>query len=158
MQRLKYPKIAPKSYEAMLALGHTINTTTALEPTLLEYVKLRASIANGCGFCTGMHAGELKRHNEPQTRIDAISDWHNSDAFTPRERAALAWTDTLTNLQGNHASDAEYAAVNEYFRDKDLVDLTFVIAQINAWNRLGVAFAVEWNPPQHKTEPTETKA
>jgi AhpD family alkylhydroperoxidase len=153
--RLRYPKLAPKTHEAMLAVGHTLNTDTALEPTLLEYVKLRASILNGCGFCTGMHTAELKRHNEPQTRIDAVSHWQSSDAFTPRERAALAWTDALTNVQSNHASDAEYAAVNEFFHDKDLVDLTFAIAQINAWNRLGIAFAVEWNPPQRKG-PQET--
>jgi AhpD family alkylhydroperoxidase len=158
MPRLKYPKLAPKTYEAMLGVGHTLNTNTALEPTLLEYVKLRASILNGCEFCTGMHIAELKRHNEPQTRIDAISEWQSSDAFTPGERAALAWTDALTNIQANHASDAEYAAVSEYFQDKDLVDLTFAIAQINAWNRLGIAFAVEWNPPQRKSQEAETTA
>jgi AhpD family alkylhydroperoxidase len=150
MPRLPYPKLAPKPYEAMLAVGHQLNTNTALELTLLEYVKLRASILNGCDFCTGMHKVDLKKHNEPDTRIEAVADWQNSDAFTPRERAALAWTDALTNIQANHASDAEYAAVTEFFRDKDLVDLTFAIAQINAWNRLGIAFAVEWNPPQPK--------
>lgn len=158
MPRLKYPKLSPKAYEAMLAAGHTLNTNTTLESTLLEYVKLRASILNGCGFCTGLHAAELKQHNEPQTRIDAVSDWQSSDAFTPRERAALAWTDALTNIQTNHASDPEYAAVNEYFKDKDLVDLTLAIAQINAWNRLGIAFAVEWNPPQRKPQQAETTA
>jgi len=158
MPRLKYPKLAPQTYEAMLAVGHTLNTTTALEPTLLEYVKLRASVLNGCGYCTGLHTAELKRHHEPQTRIDAVANWQTSDAFTSRERAALAWTDALTNIQSTHASDAEYAAVNEYFQDKDLVDLTFAIAQINAWNRLGIAFAVEWNPPQRKPQTAETTA
>jgi AhpD family alkylhydroperoxidase len=154
--RLPYPKLAPEVYAAMIAAGHTLNTTTALEPTLLEYVKLRASILNDCHFCIGMHTAELRKHNEPQTRIDALRDWPSSDAFTPRERAALAWTDVLTrlqpdaitNIQHSHASDADYAAVTQFFRDKDLVDLTFAIAQINAWNRLGIAFAPEWNPPK----------
>jgi AhpD family alkylhydroperoxidase len=146
--RLPYTKLAPETYAAMLAAGHALNTNTALEPTLLEMVRLRASLINECGFCIGMHKAELKRRNEPQTRIDALADWQSSDAFTPRERAALAWTDAITNIQQDHASDEAYAAVTEFFRDKDLVDLTFAIAQINAWNRLGIAFAVEWNPPK----------
>jgi len=153
--RLPYTKLSPKPYEEMLAVGHALSTNTALEPTLLEYVKLRASLLNGCGFCIGMHTAELKQHHEPDTRIEAIKDWQNSDAFTPHERAALAWTDVITRLEGGQVSDADYAAVNEYFQDKDLTDLTFAIAQINAWNRLGVAFAVEWNPPR-KRETTET--
>jgi alkylhydroperoxidase family enzyme len=85
--------------------------------------------------------------NEPDSRIDAVANWRDSDAFTPRERAALAWTEEITNIQDGHASDDAYAAVSEYFKDKDLVDLTFAIATINAWNRLGIAFAAEWNPP-----------
>jgi AhpD family alkylhydroperoxidase len=131
-------------------MGHTLNTNTELDAKLLELVKLRASILNGCGFCVGMHKAEMKRHHEPETRVDAVSSYETSDAFTPREKAALRWTDAVTNIQNGHASDAEYAAVNEFFKDKDLVDLTFAIAQINAWNRLGIAFAVEWDPPKAK--------
>ena len=154
MARLPYPKLSPKTYEAMLTLGKTLRLDTTLDPILLEYVKLRASILNGCHFCIGMHTADLKHHHEPQTRIDAAKNWQSSDAFTPRERAALAWTDRLTQLDGNETSDVEYASVNEFFQDKELVDLTHAIAQINAWNRLGVAFAAEWNPPV-KPQPAE---
>ncbi len=149
--RLPYPKLAPEPYAALASVGHALNTTTALEPTLLNLVYLRASLLNDCHFCIGAHTAELRKHNEPQTRIDALRDWPSSDAFTPRERAALAWTDAITNIQATHASDADYAAVTQFFRDKDLVDLTFAIAQINAWNRLGIAFAPEWNPPQRSS-------
>ena len=151
-QRLKYNELAPKAYGSLVALGHYINTATALEPGLLGFVYLRSSILNGCGFCIGMHTAELKHHNEPQSRIDAVAHWQDSDAFTLRERAALAWTDAITNIQASHASDADYAAVNEFFDGKDLADLTFAIAQINAWNRLGIAFAIEWDPPKHHAE------
>lgn len=153
MARLPYPKLSPKTYEAMLNLGKTLRLDTALEPTLLEYVKLRASIVNGCHFCTDMHTAELRHHNEPETRIAAAHDWQSSDAFTPRERAALAWTDRLTRLNGEETTEAEYAAINEFFQGKDLVDLTHAIAQINAWNRLGIAFRPEWNPPKHHAAP-----
>jgi AhpD family alkylhydroperoxidase len=149
MPRLNYTKLAPEAYEKLIALGHYINTATALEPVLLEFVYLRASQMNGCGFCMGMHTAELRKHHEPQSRIEAVAEWRGADAFTPRERAALAWTEAVTDLQGSHASDADYAAVSEFFREKDLVDLTFAIANINAWNRLGVAFRTEWNPEKN---------
>jgi AhpD family alkylhydroperoxidase len=144
--RLPYTKLAPDAYAALVSLGHYLNTATALEPALLGLVYLRSSLLNHCGFCTGLHTAELRHHHEPQSRIDALADWQSSDAFTPRERAALAWTDAITNIQSTHASDADYAAVTEFFREKDLVDLTFAIANINAWNRLAIAFAVEWDP------------
>lgn len=146
--RLPYPKLAPEAYAAMLAAGHALNTTTGLDLALLELVKLRASIVNGCGFCIGRHKADLKKHNEPDTRLEAVASYETSDAFTPREKAALRWADVLTNIQQGHAPDAEYTAVNEFFQDKDLVDLTLAIAQINAWNRLGIAFAAKWAPPQ----------
>ena len=156
MARLPYPKLAPEAYEKLLAAGHYITTGTALDPVLLELVYLRASTLNGCGFCIGMHTAELKKHHEPQTRIDAIAEWQSSGAFTPRERAALAWTDAITNIQSTHASDVDYAAVSEFFTGKDLVDLTVAIAQINSWNRLAIAFAVEWKPLK-PIETTEAK-
>lgn len=149
--RLPYSKLAPEAFARLSALGHYLSTETALEPVLLELINLRASTLNGCGFCIGLHTRELKKHNEPDSRIDAVlktaaHDWQSSDAFTPRERAALAWTDAITNIQATHASDADYAAVSEFFHDKDLVDLTFAITEINAFNRLGIAFGLEWKP------------
>src|SRR5579875_1669334 len=144
--RLRYPELAPGGYAALSAFGHYVNTGTALEPVLIGLVNLCASELNGCEFCIAMHRAELRKHHEPQERIEGVATWRNSDVFTPRERAALAWTEAITNLQGSHASDADYAAVTEFFRDKDLVDLTYAIANINAWNRLGVAFRPEWRP------------
>lgn len=145
--RLPYPKLAPDAYSALQSVGHYLRTATTLDAVLLGLIDLRASQLNRCGFCIGMHTAELKHAHEPDSRIDAVANWReNPDVFTPRERAALAWTDEITNIQQGHASDEAYAAVTEYFRDKDLVDLTFAIATINAWNRLGVAFRPEWNP------------
>jgi AhpD family alkylhydroperoxidase len=149
MPRLPYPKLAPDAYKALQSLGHYLRTATTLDAVLIGLVDLRASQLNRCGFCIGMHTNELKHAHEPDSRINAVANWRNSDAFTPRERAALAWTEEITNIQDGHASDEAYAAVSEYFKDKDLVDLTWAIATINAWNRMGIAFAAEWNPPAH---------
>jgi AhpD family alkylhydroperoxidase len=146
MLRLPYPKLAPEAYKSLQALGHHLRTATSLDAVLLGLIDLRASQLNRCGFCIGMHSNELKHANEPDSRINAVANWRESDAFTPRERAALAWTEEITNIQDGHASDEAYEAVSEYFKDKDLVDLTFAIATINAWNRLAIAFRAEWNP------------
>lgn len=146
MPRLPYPKLAPEAYHSLVALGHSLRTATSLDPVLLGLIDLRASQLNRCGFCIGMHTQELKHANEPESRIEAVASWRESDAFTPRERAALAWTEEITNIQDGHASDEAYAAVSQFFKEKDLVDLTFAIATINAWNRLGIAFRTEWNP------------
>ena len=147
MPRLPYPRLAPEAYKSLQALGHYLRTATSLDAVLLGLIDLRASQLNRCGFCIGMHTHELKHANEPDSRINAVANWRNSNAFTPRERAALAWTEEITNIQQGHASDEAYAAVSAYFKDKDLVDLTFAIATINSWNRLAIAFAAEWNPP-----------
>ena len=147
MPRLPYPKLAPEAYKSLQSLGHYLRTATSLDAVLLGLIDLRASQLNRCGFCIGLHRKELKHANEPDSRIDAVANWRESDAFTPRERAALAWTEEITNVHNGHAPDEAYAAVSEYFKDKDLVDLTFAIAAMNAWNRLSIAFAVEWNPP-----------
>ena len=160
MPRLPYTKLAPEAYRSLQSLGHYLRTATSLDAVLIGLIDLRASQLNRCGFCIGMHTKELKHANEPDSRIDALANWRSSDAFTPRERAALAWTEEITNIQDGHASDEAYAAVSEFFKDKDLVDLTFAIVTINAWNRMAIAFRAEWNPPNRAeaTSPKEERA
>ena len=152
--RLRYPELAPDGYAALSAFGHYVNTGTALEPVLLGLVYLRASVLNGCNFCIQLHKAELRKHHEPETRIAAVGDVPEADVFTPRELAALRWTDCITRLGHHGASDEDYAAVTRFFQDKELVDLTFAIANINAWNRMGVAFRPEWRGRTAHPAPT----
>ncbi len=156
--RLRYPKLAPEGYEALVNVGRYLDTRTALDRVLLELVYLRASQLNGCEFCIGMHADELNKRQEPDSRIDAVADWRGSDAFSPRERAALAWTEAVTDANASRVSDDDYAAVKEFFEDKDLVDLTYAIAMINAWNRLDVAFRAKWKEPKRTSDPASDPA
>jgi AhpD family alkylhydroperoxidase len=154
--RLRYTELAPEGYTALTAFGHYVNTGTSLTPELIGLVYLRASLLNRCGFCIKLHSAELRKLNESDSRINAVGNWQNSEAFTPRERAALRWTDVMTELStGSHASDEDYAAVTEFFKDKDIADLTFAIACINAWNRMGIAFRPEWNPKKHAEKLSE---
>jgi AhpD family alkylhydroperoxidase len=137
--RLDYPKLAPEGIAKMRALEHYLNTGTGLAPTLLELVRLRVSLINGCGYCIAKHIGELHKHNETPGRIEAVADWRNSDAYTHRERAALAWAEALTNIQAGHAPDKVYDEVRAHFSDVETVNLTLAITTINAWNRLAIS-------------------
>ncbi len=149
-QRLKYTELSPDGVKAMRGVEHHLNTGTGLDAVLLELVRLRASLLNGCEFCIGMHAHELEKHHEPESRVSAVAGWRESEAFTERERAALAWTEAVTNVQDGHVSDEAFAAVREHFQDKELVDLTLAIASINAWNRMAIAFRPQWDAAKAK--------
>jgi len=138
-QRLKYGQLAPEGIERMQALEHYLNTGTGLEPTLQELVRLLASTLNGCEYCIGLHTAELKKHNETAERIAGVAAWPGSELYTQRERAALAWTEAVTNIQHGHAPDAVYDEVRAHFSDVETVNLTLTISTINAWNRIAIS-------------------
>ena len=136
--RLKYGQLAPEGLEKMRALEHYLNTDAALERSLLEMVRLRVSLLNGCEFCVRLHTAELGKANETADRIDGVADWRSSSLYTQRERAALGWAEALTNIQEGHAPDAVYEEVRAHFTDVETVNLTLVISTINAWNRISI--------------------
>ena len=137
--RLDYGKLAPEGLEKMRALGHYLNTGTGLEPVLLDLVRLRASLMNGCEYCINLHSDELRKLHEPEERIAGVVEWRASSAYTQRERAALAWTEAVTNIQDGHAPDAVYDEMRAHFSEVEAVNLTLTIATINAWNRLAIS-------------------
>ena len=95
---------------------------------------------NGCAFCLDMHVKEATRHGERELRLYHVAIWRESPLFTPKERAALAWTEALTQMAPTGISDELYAEVREQFSEKELSTLTFRVMGINAWNRANVAF------------------
>ena len=139
--RLKLAAAAPDAINAMLALSHYVKTS-GLEESLMHLVEIRASQINGCANCLHMHTADARKAGESEARIYLLSAWHESNLYTPRERAALAWTEALTLLPETHAPDAAYDAAAAEFSEKELVDLTLLIGAINTWNRLAVGFRV----------------
>lgn len=144
--RLKYGQLAPEGLARMTALEHYLNTGTALEQCLLGLVRLRASQMNGCEYCVALHRAELARLHEPEARINSVAEWRASAAFSERERAALAWTEAVTDIQEGHAPDEIYAPVRAHFTEVETANLTLVITTINAWNRIAIALG---NYPGH---------
>ena len=150
-ERLNYARAFPDGVRAMAQMERTIRAA-GLEPALLELIKTRASQMNGCAFCIDMHTQDARAAGETEQRLYALSAWREGPFFTPRERAALAWTEALTNIQQGHAPDAVYQQALEEFGEADLVKLTLAITQINAWNRIAIAFHAEpghYQPGSH---------
>jgi AhpD family alkylhydroperoxidase len=134
-----YAKVAPDAIRALMPLQQYVNRA-GLEPALLELVKLRASYMNGCAYCVDMHALDARAMGETEQRIYAAAVWRDAPFYTARERAALAWTEAVTEMRQGAAPDAVRAEVGEHFDDRELVALTMAIIAINAWNRLNVPF------------------
>ncbi|WP_395400138.1 carboxymuconolactone decarboxylase family protein [Pseudoduganella sp. UC29_106] len=139
MERINYYTSSPEAMKAMMALENA-TANLGLEKSLMELVKLRASQINGCAFCVDMHASDARKAGESERRLMGVSVWRETPFFTPRERAALAWTEALTLLPQTHAPDEDYAAISREFTPAEQVNLTLAIATINAWNRFGVGF------------------
>lgn len=137
--RLPYTHLAPEGLAKMSAIEHYLNTDSNLDPILLGLVRLRASLLNGCEYCINLHSAELRKLHEPEARIEGLADWRNSDAYTHRERAALAWTEAVTNIQDGHVPDAIYDEMRAHFSEAEAVNLTLAVTTINAWNRLAIS-------------------
>ena len=140
--RMEYWKAAPGGYKAMMAVEAYLRES-GLEKTLLHMVKLRASQINGCAYCIDMHWKDARAAGESEQRLYGLDAWREAGYYTDRERAALEWTEALTNIADGHAPDGVYEIVRTHFADKELADLTWVIAAINAWNRIAIGFRSE---------------
>ena len=141
-QRLDAGKIAPEGYRAMSGLQAYV-TGCGLEPLLLELVKIRASQINGCAFCIAMHTKDARKLGESDERMHLLNAWEEAPVFSSRERAALAWTEAVTLVTEGHVPDATYEEARKHFSEKELVDLTYAVMAINAWNRLAIAFRAQ---------------
>jgi AhpD family alkylhydroperoxidase len=113
---------------------------SGIDRKLLELVKIRASQLNGCAFCIDMHTKDARAAGETEQRIYALDAWRETPFFTDKERAALGWTEALTNIQQGHAPDAVYQELRRYFSEPEQVNLTLAITTINAWNRIAIGF------------------
>ena len=137
--RMNFYQAAPDTINALSALETQIQST-GLEQSLIELVKTRASQINGCAFCINMHTEDARKRGEIEQRIYLLNAWRESPLYTDRERAALAWTESVTLISETHAPDDVYNEVRAHFSEAETVNLTMLIATINAWNRLAISF------------------
>jgi AhpD family alkylhydroperoxidase len=136
--RFDYRKFSPEPVQAMQALEKYI-AGCGLDHKLVHLLKLRASQINGCAFCIDMHSIDARRAGETEQRLYALDAWRETPFFTDRERAGLAWIEAVTLVSQTHVPDAVYLEARAHFSEKEIFDLTFIAAAINAWNRIAVA-------------------
>ena len=137
--RMNFYQVAPDTINALSALEKQVQAS-GLDRSLIELVKTRASQINGCAFCINMHTADARKHGESEARLYLLNAWRESPVYTDRERAALAWTEAVTLISETHAPDDLYEEVRRHFSEAETVNLTMLIATINAWNRLAISF------------------
>jgi len=141
--RLPYQNYAKDALRLMMQSEAYLNHHSGLEPSLLELVKMRASQMNGCAFCLDMHSKDARAAGETEQRLYGLNAWREAPYYTDRERAALAWTETITNIQQGHVPDSVFEDTRKFFSEEELVNLTFAVNLINSWNRFAIAFRAE---------------
>ena len=138
-QRLDYIKLSPTLFKKLADFSMAV-AASSIEPAISHLLDIRTSQLNGCAFCLDMHIKQAKIHGEGELRLHHVAAWRESPLFSARERAALAWTEALTQLSAHGVSDDLYASVREAFSEQELSDLTYQVMAINAWNRANIAF------------------
>ena len=155
--RLNYAKAFPEGIHALLNQDRVI-AASGLELPLLELVKTRASQLNGCAYCIDMHSKDLRAEGESEERLYLLDAWRETDFYSDRERAALAWAEAVTLISHSHVPDDVYEQARQQFTDDELAKLTLAVVSINGWNRFGIAFRAapgEYQPTrQHEAAMT----
>ena len=147
--RIDYMKASPDSFQAVLALEDFVSQRAGIDPRLLHLLKIRASQMNGCAFCIDMHVKEARTEGMGDQWIALISVWRESPVYSDKERAVLAWTESLTTVSQSGAPDADFDMLAPHFSEEEITKLTVAIGTINIWNRIAVGFRA-----QHPVDPT----
>ena len=152
--RIEYSKFAPEVIRSLYAIERYLHDS-GLDVKLLHMIKLRASQINGCAFCIDMHWKDARAAGESEQRLYGLDAWRESPYYTERERAAFAWTESVTLVAETHVPDDVFDRLRAQFSEKEIVDLTHAVAMINLWNRLAIPFrAVPGSYQPKKTSAT----
>ncbi len=135
--RLAWGTVLPEAHDAMIRL-EAVSHHVGIPQGLLELVKIRVSQLNGCAYCLDMHTKDARAAGESEQRIYALPAWRETPFFTPQERAALAWAESLTHISEG-VPDAIYEALQEHFEEREIVGLTAAVVAINSWNRWAIS-------------------
>lgn len=137
--RVDLMKVAPGARAAMWGM-EKYTRECGLETSLLELVRMRASQINGCAYCLDMHSKDARAEGETEERLYLLNAWREAPFYTERERAALEWTEAVTDVARSHVPEFVYQHARAQFSEEELVNLTMAVVTINCWNRLAIAF------------------
>ena len=156
--RMDITKLAPEAYKHLLQLEQVI--AGKIDRKLYHLIKIRASQINGCAFCIGMHTDEALRDGESAERLFLLDAWHESSAFSEKERAALEWVEEVTRISEGHAGRDAFDGLKRFFSEEEVAYLTLAAAMINTWNRIAISSRAQYDramfhhaPEQRVAEP-----
>jgi AhpD family alkylhydroperoxidase len=138
-QRINFFEKGQNAMKALYALGGYLSKSS-IEQELLNLIYFRISQVNGCAFCLDMHSKDLRAKGETEQRLYMLDAWREAPLYTDRERAALAWTEAVTNVREGRVADDVYEEVRREFSEEEVVDLTMATLAINSYNRINIAF------------------
>jgi AhpD family alkylhydroperoxidase len=141
-QRLAHTEVAPELFRALGGVNAVL-TRSALDKKLIDLVFLRVSQINGCAYCVDMHGLDLRKLGESERRLNSVAVWWESPFFSEQERAVFAWAEGLVRIASGPVPDSLYAPLQRYFNDKQIVELTYAVALINAWNRIALGCGLQ---------------
>jgi AhpD family alkylhydroperoxidase len=139
-----FQETVPEFATGMAAITRALKNS-GIEPELRELIKIRASQLNGCAFCIQYHLNDARKLNVAPEKLDLLAAWREAGIYSPRESAALEWTERVTLLAQHPIEDEDYRHVAEHFSPRETALLTAAISQINAWNRVAAPF--RFTPP-----------
>jgi len=138
-QRVNFNKTGQQAMSALYGLGKYL-AKSRIEQSLLDLVYFRVSQINGCAFCLDMHSKDLRAKGETEQRLYVLDAWRDAPFYTEKERAALAWAESLTQIKGGLVPEDIYFEAGKYFSESELIDLTLAVITINSYNRINIAF------------------
>ena len=153
--RMDLTKLAPEAYKHLLQFEQAI--AGKLDKKLYHLIKLRASQINGCAFCIGMHSDEALRDGDTAERLLLLDAWHESSAFSEKERAALEWVEEVTLIADSHASKEAFDGLKRFFSEEEVAYLTLAAAAINTWNRIAISSRAQYDREQFRQRAGESK-
>lgn len=151
--RMDLTALAPEVYKHLLQIEQAI--AGKFDPKLHHLIKLRASQINGCAYCIGMHTDEALRDGETPERLLLLDAWHESSAFSEKERAALQWIEEITLIGESHASKEAFDDLKRFFSEEEIANLTLAGAMINTWNRIAISSRAQYQ--RAAFHPSESK-
>jgi len=139
MQRLDYYQIAPEPITKLASASQYLDTAS-VDSSLRLLIEIRVSQINGCAYCVDLHSRQARKRGEVEQRLDTLFVWRETPFFSDRERAALAWAESVTLVSETRVPDAVFESLQEHFTDREIVDLTMIVSLMNAWNRIAISF------------------
>jgi len=137
IERLDYVSI---NGPAIASMAKAKNDMPSIDRKLRAVIELRVSQINGCAYCVDLHTREARQAGETTQRLDCLTVWREVTFFDDAEKAALEWAEAITSVATNGAPEHLYNSLSEHFSEQEVVDLTLIVAQMNAWNRLAISF------------------